>query len=368
VGLRGVSGGRVVSSGEGAGGGLHAGGKMRAAAFFEHGGPEVLGIVDLPVPEPGPGEVRIRVRASSLNHLDLWVRRGLPYPVPLPHVGGADLAGEVEAVGPGVQGIPPGLRVVVDPSLHWEWYAGRASGNALPSPRFQVIGEHVPGGFAEFAVVPAANLVELPEGVTFDDAAAAALVTVTAWRGLLSRGGLRPGERVLVTGASGGVGTAAVQVAREAGARVIALTSGDERVERVRELGAEVVVDRSGASFEARLREATAPRGVDLVFDSVGDALWGLLVRSLRPGGRLVTCGATTGPEVETDLRHVFWKQLSILGTTMGSPDEFRAAMSLVFRGRVRPVVDRVYPLEAMAEAHRLLEAGEVFGKVGVRI
>ena len=341
---------------------------MRAMGFSEHGGPEVLRPISLPVPDPGPGEVRIRVRASSLNHLDLWVRRGLPHPISLPHVGGADLAGEVDALGPGVRRIPEGLRVVVDPALGWEWLDGSEREGSLPSPRFCVIGEHTPGGFCEFAVVPAANLLELPGNVSFETAAAAALVTVTAWRGLIVRGALRPGERVLVTGASGGVGSMAIQIAREAGARVIAVTSGALNVSRVRELGAEEVVDREGGELGDRLRAAIAPRGVDLVFDAVGEVLWEGLIRALRPGGRLVTCGTTTGPRVTTDLRHVYWKQLSILGTTMGSPAEFRAAMGQVFRGRVAPVVDRVFPLSELAAAQQLLEEGGVFGKVGIRI
>ncbi len=340
---------------------------MQAMIFARHGGPEVLELAELPLPEPGPGEVRLRVRASSLNHLDLWVRRGLPFPIPLPHVGGADIAGEVDACGPGVEGIPAGLRVAVDPSLHFEWYDGARRGAHLAPPPFGIIGEHTRGGLAEYAVVPAANLVELPEGVAWEDAAAAGLVFATAWSALFTRGKLLPGERVLVTAASGGVGTAAIQLARNAGAEVLAVTSGEERVQRVLGLGADLVVDREAGSLGSQLRDVV-PEGVDLVLDSVGGAFWGPLVRVLRPGGRLVTVGSTAGHEASLDLRHVFWKRLSLLGSTMASPADFARAMNAVFSGAVAPVIDRVLPLARVAEGHRALEAGEVFGKVAIRV
>ncbi len=339
---------------------------MRAAIFHEHGDPDVISVSDLPTPEPGPGEVRIRVHAASLNHLDLWVRRGLPIRIPMPHIGGSDMAGEVDAVGPGVEGVSPGVRVVVDPTLDWEWIQGVRRGSDLPDPEFRVLGEHTQGGFAEYAVVPAANLLQIPDEVPFAVAAAAGLVSVTAWRGLVGRAGIRPGERVLITGASGGVASMAVQIARNAGAHVIALTSGDHNVRRLQELGADQVVDRLTGEPRDLLRKATAPEGVDVVLDSVGEVLWPILIRTLAPGGRLVTYGATTGHRGDTDLRHVFWKQLSILGTTMGSPADFRAAMGEVFRGRLVPPIHRTVGLDGVREAHEELEAGEVFGKIVV--
>ncbi len=341
---------------------------MKAAIFHEHGGPDVIQVDDIPVPEPVSGEVRIRVRASSLNHLDLWVRRGLPIEIPMPHIGGSDIAGEVDAVGSGVEGVAPGTRVAVDPSLDWEWYEGVRRGSDLPNPRFRVLGEHTQGGFAEYAVVPARNLLQLPEEVSFRTAAAAGLVSVTAWRGLMTRGTLRAGERVLITGGSGGVSTMAVQMARQAGAHVFVLTSGAESCRRLEELGAHVTLDRLTGEPKELIREATGARGVDLVLDSVGEVLWGTLIRALAPGGRLVTYGATTGPKPALDLRHVFWKQLSILGTTMGSPAEFRAAMERVFEGAVRPVIHSEVSLDEVRRAHELLEEGNVFGKVVVRV
>jgi NADPH:quinone reductase-like Zn-dependent oxidoreductase len=339
---------------------------LRAVVFHEHGGPDVLRVEDLSRPDPCPGAVLLRVEASSLNHLDLWVRRGLPMEIPMPHVGGSDMAGRVEGVGPGVDARLQGMRVVVDPTLDWGWIEGVRRGGGLPEPRFRVLGEHTQGGFAEYAVVPAENLRHLPEGVSPATAAGAGLVFVTAWRALFGRGGLEPGERVLVTGASGGVATAAIQLARHAGAHVIALTSGAESARRVLELGAHEAVDRTAGDPARLLREAAGRRGVDLVVDSVGEVLWDALVRVLAPGGRLVCYGATTGHRGATDLRHVFWKQLSILGTTMGSPADFTRVMELVFRGEVAPVIHSVVPLGGVREAQERLEGGQVFGKIVV--
>jgi NADPH:quinone reductase-like Zn-dependent oxidoreductase len=337
---------------------------MRAAIFSEHGGPEVVRLADVPVPEPGPGQVRIAVRAASVNHLDLWVRRGLRIETTMPHIGGADVAGVVEAVGPDVDASILGTRVVVDPALDYEWYLSEGRGPAFREPPMRLLGEHVDGGFAQYVVVPARNLLQLPDDFAFEAAAAAGLVFVTAWRGLLSRGGLRAGERVLVTGASGGVGTAAVQIARLAGATVFAVTSGARNVERVRALGAERVYDRLEVEFSAELWKDTGKRGVHLILDSVGQAIWEQNVRSLAVRGRLVTYGATTGGVGSTEIRRLFWKQLSIMGSTMGTPAEYREVMRLVFERRLAPVIHEALPLAEARRAHEMLEAGDVFGKL----
>lgn len=336
---------------------------MKAAIVSAHGGPEVVRIADVSEPQPGPGEARVAVKASSLNHLDLWVRRGLPHGPPLPHIGGSDVAGVVDAVGAGVDRALAGTRVVVDPSLDYDWYEGREGEGTAERP-FRLIGEHTNGGLAEKVVVPAANLLELPDAVPFETAAAAALVFVTAWRGLITRGGLRAGERVLVTGASGGVGTAALEIARWRGATVFAVTNGKEKSERVRALGADFVYDRTAGDFSRELWKDTGKRGVHVVLDSVGEPLWESTVRSLAVSGRLVSYGATAGPHAKTDLRRLFWRQLSILGSTMGTPAEFREVMGLVFRGELKPVIHEVMPLEQARRAHEMLEAGEVFGKL----
>lgn len=337
---------------------------MKAAVFSEFGGPEVIHLQELEKPEPGPGEVRVAVRAAAMNHLDLWIRRGLPLKITMPHIGGSDMAGEVDVVGAGVEGVEPGARVVVDPSLQYDWYDGVPPGDGLPSPEFRIIGEHTQGGFAQYCVVPAANLMAVPRDVPFETAAAAGLVSVTAWRGLMVRGGLRAGESVLITGASGGVSTMAVQIARLAGAKVFAVTSGGENVERVKALGAHVVYDRTREDWGKKLHVDTGKRGVDLVFDSVGQAIWPQCLKSLAIRGRLVTYGATTGADGETEIRLVFWRQLSVMGSTMGTPKDYRTVMDLVFQGELRPVIHTVLPLEEARQAHEILERGAAFGKV----
>jgi NADPH:quinone reductase-like Zn-dependent oxidoreductase len=337
---------------------------MKAALVTAHGGPDVIRVADAPMPEPAPGQVRVRVRASSLNHLDIFVRRGLPGAPPLPHIGGSDMAGVVDAVGAGIDAALVGLRVVVDPSLDYDAYDTDPQGAGFAPRHVKLIGEHVNGGHAEYATVPAANLLQLPDGFSFETAAAAGLVFVTAWRALVGRAGVRAGERVLVTGASGGVSTAAIQIAKLAGAQVYAVTSGSANVDRVRALGADHVYDRLAVDFSKEVWRDTQKRGVDVVLDSVGAPLWEQNVRALAQSGRLVTYGATGGPIASQDLRRVFFKQLSILGSTMGTPAEFRRVMGLVFEGRLNPIIHEVLPLDDARRGHELLESGEVFGKL----
>ena len=337
---------------------------MRAAMFDEYGGPEVLRIVqDAPVPEPGPGEVRIEVRAAALNHLDLWVRRGMPIETTMPHIGGSDVAGVVDRLGPGVDAALGGARVVVDPSLscgECEWCR---RGQEPLCDRYRIIGEHTQGGFAEYIVVPARNVYRIPDDRDFETAAAAPLVFLTAWRGLTTRGRLRAGETVLITGASGGVSTAAIQIAKHLGATVYAVTTA-RHIDRVKQLGADVVFDRETSDYSKEVWKATNKRGVDVILDSVGSATWKQNLRALAKLGRLVVYGATTGPIGETDLRLVFWKQLEIIGTTMATHAEFREVMDLVFSGVLKPVVDSVLPLDAIRTAHERLEKGDHFGKI----
>jgi len=336
--------------------------KTKAAIFHEFGGPDVIRVEEITVPDPGPGQVRIAVQAAAMNHLDLWARRGLPG-VMLPHVGGSDIAGTVESVGPDVTAWKSGDRVVVDPTLacgHCEWCL---KGETPLCEQFRILGEHVDGGFAGLVLAPARNLMRVPEAFDMVRAAASPLAFLTAWRGLVSRARLRAGEIVLITGASGGVATAAIRIARHLGARVFAITT-TENVERVRGLGAHEVFDRHEAGHRKVLFELTQRRGVDVVFDSVGAATWHENVRALARGGRLVVYGATTGPSAATDLRFVFWKQIEILGTTMSNPEEFQAAMRLVFEGRLEPVIDTVWPLDRARDAHDRLEKGAQFGKI----
>ena len=336
---------------------------MKAAIFSEFGASDVLRIADAPRPEPGPGEVLIRVGAASLNHLDVWVRRGLPIETTMPHIGGSDIAGTVEALGDDVTGVSTGTRVVVDPSVSCGTCEWCLQGEEPLCVRYRILGEHMQGGFAEYVAVPARNLFAIPHSHPFESAAAAPLAFLTAWRALMGRARLRAGETVLITGASGGVSTAAIQIARYIGARVFAVTS-TPYVERVKALGADVVYDRADGDFSTRLWKDTGRRGVDIVLDSVGSALWQQNVRSLARRGRMVVYGGTTGPKVEIDVRQMFWKQTCIMGTTMSSRTEFETAMRLVFGGELQPVVDSVLPLEEIRSAHDRIEAGDVFGKI----
>jgi NADPH:quinone reductase-like Zn-dependent oxidoreductase len=337
---------------------------MRAAIFHEFGGPEVVRIEELPRPAPGAGEVLLEVKAAALNHLDLWVRRGLPIETTMPHIGGSDVAGVVVEAGEGVDGGRVGERVVVNPSL-WcgecEWCRRGEESMCL---RYRIIGEHTNGGFTELLAVPADHAYRLPDEVAFEDAAALPVSYMTAWRALHSRARLRSGEDVLVLGASGGTAIAAVQIALLAGARVFAVTSGAENVARLRALGAAFVYDRAAEDWSKAVHADTAKRGVDVVVENVGEATWKGSVRALAQGGRLVTYGGTSGPKVELDVRVMFWKQLSVLGTTMASKAEFEAMLQPVFTGRLRPVIDTVMPLDQAREAHERLEAGGQFGKI----
>jgi NADPH:quinone reductase-like Zn-dependent oxidoreductase len=336
---------------------------MRAAIFSEHGGPEVVRLDDVAVPEPGPGEVRLLVGASSLNHLDLWLRRGLPIETPMPHIGGSDVAGVVDALGHGVDGVAPGDRVVVNPSISCGACEWCRRGEEPLCVAFRILGEHTQGGFAEYVVAPAVNLMAIPPGYPMETAAAAPLVFATAWRGLVSRARLQPGESVLITGASGGVATAAIRIAKHVGARVFAVTSG-AHVEQVRALGADVVYDRERVDYSREVWRDTDKRGVDVILDSVGAATWTRNIRAAARLGRIVVYGGTTGPVLETDARLLFWKQLDIMGTTMSSRREFEEVMGLVFSGAMEPAIDVVWPLDRARDAHERLEAGAQFGKI----
>ena len=338
---------------------------MYAAFFRQHGGPEVMETGEAPEPVAASGSVVVEVRAAALNHLDLWVRRGLPgLELDLPHIGGSDVAGVVAEVGPGVEGWEVGDRVAINPSL-WcgecEWCD---RGEHPLCVEFKILGEHVPGGTAERVRVAARNLYRIPESLDFRIAAAAPLAYQTAWRALTNRGRLAAGESVLITGASGGVSTAAIQIARLLGARVLAVSSGPENVRRARETGADVVFDRLEGPFLDGVRAETEGRGVDLVLDSVGEATWEQCLRCLSRLGRLVTYGATTGPRGAVEIRHMFWKQISVSGSTMGSRAEFEAVMDHVAAGDLSPVIGEVLPLSSIREAHQMLEDGEVFGKL----
>ena len=343
---------------------------MKAVVLPRYGGPEVLEYVaDRPEPVPGPDEVLLHVHATSINHLDLAVRKGIPtLKLVLPHILGADVAGEVAKVGSDVVGFELGDRVVANPGLTCGRCEFCVAGDDSLCQEFRILGEHVPGAYAEYVAVPARNLLPIPVDMEWTTAAAAPLAFMTAWRLLVTRAAIRPGEDVLILGAGSGVSTAAIQIAKLAGCTVYATSSSDEKLKRAKELGADVVVNYKTMPWSQAVWELTGKRGVDVVLDHVGEATFKDSIRSLRNGGRLVTPGASTGPMPQIDLRYVFWRQLSILGSTMANRREFEEVMKLVFMGRLKPVVDRVFPLEQAREAHAYLERAEQFGKVVLRV
>jgi NADPH:quinone reductase-like Zn-dependent oxidoreductase len=336
---------------------------MKAVYFREHGGNEVLQYGDWPEPEPGPGEVRVALRAAAMNRLDIFVRNGIPH-VPLPQIPGADGAGVIDAVGAGVENVAVGDAVLIQPGLSCGTCEFCRGGEQSLCVRFQMLGEHVPGTFAEKVVVPARNVFPVPAGLSFHMAAAFPLAYQTAWRMMVTRAALRAGETVLIHGAGGGVAGAALDVAVLSGGRVFATTSGEEKAAALREAGAEVVIDYGREDVGAAIRERTAKRGVDVVVDCVGEKTWMTSLRSVAKGGRITTCGATTGPNPKEEIRLIFWKQISILGSTMANDREFRALLAAVAAGDIRPRIDRVFPLSAARQAYERMEAGEHFGKI----
>ena len=341
---------------------------MRAVQLQRHGGPEVIRVVDVPDPVPGPGEVLVRVSAVALNHIDLWMRRGLPsMHIALPHIPGGDVCGTVAALGAGVVGSAVGDRVVVNPGLSCGRCRVCLGGRDNLCPDFRMLGEHTQGGMAELVVVPAPNLVAAPrDRVPIEDEqlAAVPISFLTAWQMLVDKARVAHGETVLVLGAGSGVGVAAIQIAKLFGARVIAAASSERKLAAARSLGADQTVDYVREELVAAVKRLTGRHGADVVVEHTGAATFAKSVVACARGGRIVTCGATDGYEATLNLRHVFWRQLSIFGSTLAPKARLFDVIDRVGAGQLRPVVDRVLPLDQVAEAHRALEAREVFGKV----
>jgi len=338
---------------------------MKALAFHEHGGLDRLRYQDVPDPVIGPTDVLVRVRACALNHLDLFVREGLPgFRLPLPFWSGCDIAGEVAQVGAAVREVAVGDRVAVNPNLHCGRCEFCEKGEQSLCVAYGILGEHVHGGLAEYVKVAADKTLTLPAHVKYEDAAAFILVNMTAWRMLVTQARLRAGEDLLVIGVGGGVSSTAVQIGKLCGARVWVTSSSDDKLARARELGADECINHAREDWARVVWEKTGKRGVDVVLENVGAATWKGSLRALAKGGRLVTCGATSGPIGETDIRVVFWKQVSIIGSTMSSNAEFHDVMRELFRGRLRAIVDAVMPLGEGVDAERRLAEGKQFGKI----
>jgi NADPH:quinone reductase-like Zn-dependent oxidoreductase len=344
---------------------------IRAIILAQHGGPEVLQLAARPAPRPAAGQALVRVHACALNRLDLWVRGGLPnLHVEYPHVLGSDIAGVVADVG---EGVDPGLlgrEVVLNPGLSCGHCEACLSGWDNLCPSYRILGENAPGGYAEQLAVPIANLVDKPANLTMIEAAAFPLTFLTAWQMLVVRGRIEAGETVLLHAAGSGVSTAGLQIAKLHGARVIALASSDHKLDKARELGADVCIRSSDPDWPKQVRAVAGVgrRGVDLVFEHVGKATWEHSIKLCRNGGRIVTCGASSGWDAPTDLRHVFFRQIQILGSTMGSKASLVRIAQLIGAGKLRPIVDRVFPLAEAADAHRYLDSREQFGKVVLQV
>jgi NADPH:quinone reductase-like Zn-dependent oxidoreductase len=338
---------------------------MKAIVFQQHGDPNVLQYTDVPEPIIRPNEVLVRVRACALNHLDLWVRRGLPgVPIPLPHIPGSDVSGEIARIGSEVKTVQVGQKVVLAPGVTCGKCPACLSGNDNLCREYTNLGYRIDGGCAEFVRAPEVNCMPYPEILDWVHAAAIPLVFQTAWHMLIRRAQLQPCETVLILAAGSGVGSAAIQIAKFFGARVIATAGSEEKLAKAKEIGADETINHRTTPIAKEVRRLTQNRGVDVVFEHVGTATWDDSVKSLANAGRLVTCGATTGYDAKLDLRFLFTRQLSIMGSYMGNKSELRTVLNLVAQGRLKPIVDRTWPLQECAAAHAYLESAKQFGKV----
>ncbi len=338
---------------------------MKAVLFREHGGPEKLTVEDLPTPTIGTGEVLVRVKACALNHLDIWIRQGNPaYPIPLPHVSGSDIAGVVEQIGTQVEGVTVGARVVVSPGLSCWKCENCLAGRDNFCSTFGIVGAKTHGGYAEYVKVPFRNVLPMPENLPFEQAAAFPLVSVTASHMLFALAGLQHGETVLIMGAGSGVGSMAIQLAKLAGSRVITTVGSDEKIPKAVVLGADAVINHSKEKVAERVKLLTEGKGVDVVIEHIGPEVWETCLASLAKGGRLITCGATTGAEVKLDLRYVYSRQFTIKGSYMGTRAELVKAAELVGQKRLISVIDRTYPLQEARAAQELMLSRKFFGKI----
>jgi NADPH:quinone reductase-like Zn-dependent oxidoreductase len=343
---------------------------LKAILLSEHGGPEVLTLGQIDTPEPGPGQVQVKLQAAALNRLDLWVREGWPgLKLEYPHIPGADGAGQISAIGPGVESVEVGDRVVINSNLSCGHCDYCLSGRDNMCREWHLLGETIRGTYAEYVVVPDTNVVKLPDGFDVHQAAAAGLVFHTAWHSLITRGKLRAGETVLIVGASGGVNTASIQIARLAGAEVYVVGSNPEKLDLAQSLGGQHLIDRSKEdNWSKAVYSMTNREGVDVVVDNVGAGSMPLSMRAARKGGRILTVGNTGGPKFEIDNRFIFGKHLSIIGSTMGTHADFATVMNLLFEGKLNAVVDQQFPLSKAAQAQQRLAEGEQMGKITLAI
>ncbi len=337
---------------------------MSAIVLREHGGPEVLRFEEIEKPEPGPGEVRVRVRAVAINHLDIWVRKGGPaFKLQYPHRLGSDIAGEIDAIGPGVT-LKVGTPCVVQPGVSCMRCAQCLAGDDNLCRWYKILGENTQGAYAQYAVVPEVNIAPYPGALTMPEAAASILPFLTAWQMVVHKARVQPGDTVLVQGGGSGVGTAAIQIAKLFGARVLTTASTADKLARAKALGADEGIYYTKDDFVAAARAATGKRGVDVVIEHVGGETFEKSIKAVRNGGRIVTCGATAGFHPAIDLRHIFFRQVEVLGSTMGRKADLLKVLDLISAGELKPVIHAVMPLERAGDAHRMLEERHAFGRV----
>ncbi len=342
---------------------------MKAVVFYEHGGVDKLTYADMEKPKISPYEVLVKVKACALNHLDIWVRQGLPgVEIPMPHILGSDSVGEVAEVGIEVKNFRPGDRVIIAPGVRCRKCVYCITNNDSMCNSFKIVGFQVQGGYAEFARAHVDNIIPVSNKLSFEEWASIPLVFLTAWHMLITRGQLKPGENVLIHAAGSGIGSAAIQIARLAGARVITTVRGEEKLEKAKQLGADEVVDYSKENYAEKVKLITNNKGVDLIFEHIGPDTWEKNLQCLAKGGRMVVCGATSGPTSTIDIRFLFMKQHAIIGCYMGSKKELMDVLNLVELGRLKPVIDSIFPLKEASAAHQKMLERENFGKIVLKI
>ncbi|MGQ3686002.1 MAG: zinc-binding dehydrogenase [Candidatus Loosdrechtia sp.] len=342
---------------------------MKAVVFYEHGGTDKLTYTDTEKPKLSPYEVLVRVKACALNHLDIWVREGLPgVDIPMPHIQGSDIAGEVAEAGMEVKRFRPGDKVIVAPGVRCRKCVYCITGNDSMCDSFKIMGFQVQGGYAEYVKAHVDNIIPVSDKLSFEEWSAVPLVFLIAWHMLITRGQLKPGENVLIHAAGSGIGSAAIQIARLAGARVITTARGNEKLEKAKQIGADEVIDYSKEDYRERVMSGTNTKGVDLIFEHIGPETWEKNLQCLAKGGRMVVCGATSGPTASLDIRFLFMKQHAIIGCYMGSKKELLDVLRLVEAGRLRPVTDSVYPLKDAAVAQKRMLNRENFGKIILKV
>ncbi len=341
---------------------------MKAVVITEHGGLDKVKLAEIARPKPKSGEVLIQVKSAALNHLDIWARKGGRAKLQMPHILGSDGSGVITEIGEGVEGLKIGDEILINPGLSCGRCEFCMRGEQSECVSFGIIGMASPGTFAEYVSVPAVNVYPKPAHLSFDEAAALPLAYITAWRMLMNRAGLKPGQTLLIHGIGGGVALAGLQLVKLTGASVIVTSSSDEKLKKAAQIGADSIINYKTADVALKVNDITNGRGVDIILETVGAATWPLDFDCVRRGGKIVICGVTTGPKAETNLQALYWNQVSIIGSTMGSNEDFRQLLSAISISKMKPIIDLAHPLENFYDAFLKMEQGAQFGKIVLKI